>query len=107
MPEGRELRLVRGAGAPEVTASPVDPLALQDKFIAGFEASQVARGFSPLTIDGSIATLHRFLALAAKPAWELKPTDVDDVVAELVQRGIGAVTRRDYVGVFKQFFGVF
>jgi site-specific recombinase XerD len=104
MPEGRELRLVRGAGAPEVTASPVDPLALQDRFIAGFEASQVARGFSPLTIDGSIATLHRFLALAAKPAWELKPTDVDDVVAELVQRGIGAVTRRDYVGVFKQFF---
>ena len=103
MSEAR-LRVIRGVAVPEISSLPVDPWAVQDKFIAGFEASQVARGFSPLTIDGSVSTLHRFLALAAKPAWELSAGDVDDIVAQLVDRGIGAVTRRDYISVFRQFF---
>lgn len=104
MSDRRQLRLVRGVAAPQTTRSPVDPWALQDKLIDGFEATQVARGFSPLTIDGSVSTLQRFLALTTKPVWDLCPADIDDIVAQLVERGIGAVTRRDYVSVFRQFF---
>lgn len=55
-------------------------------------ASQVARGFSPTTIDNGTGVLERFLALAVKPAWELSPSDVDAVMAALIERGVGAVT---------------
>jgi integrase/recombinase XerD len=56
-----------------------------------------------MTIESDNGYLDRFLALAAKPAWELTPVDVDRIVAALVERGCGPVTRRDYVSTFRQF----
>jgi hypothetical protein len=53
--------------------------------VDGFVASQVARGFSRTTIDNGTGVLERFLALAAKPAWELTTSDVDAVVAALIE----------------------
>ena len=70
----------------------------------GFIASQVARGFSSVTIDTGTCVLKRFLALAEKPAWELTAFDVDAVAAALIERGVGPVTRRDYVSTFRQYF---
>ncbi len=104
MVDGRRLRIVDGAAAVARVDDGTDPEAYQALCLAGFEASQVARGFSPLTIDGDSGTLDRFLALAGKPAWELTAGDADQVVADLIGRGVGAVTRRDYVGTFRQFF---
>lgn len=80
-----------------------DPFAYQARCVGGWVASQVARGFSPITIETDNGNLDRFLALTAKPAWELTPLDVDRIVAALVERGCGAVTRRDYVTTFRQF----
>ena len=102
----RQLRAVAGAGA-EVDAvgtGVVSPVDYQAACVDGFVASQVARGFSPVTIDNGTGVLERFLALAGKPAWELTPADVDAAMATLIARGVGPVTRRDYAGAFRQFF---
>jgi integrase/recombinase XerD len=85
-------------------AGVVEPAAFQSGCVDGFVASQVARGFSATTIENGTGVLERFLALAGKPAWELTAGDVDSVVAALIDRGVGAVTRRDYVSAFRQFF---
>lgn len=103
MAERLHLHAVEGTSALPPPAEFVEPLAFQAACVDGFVASQVARGFSPTTIENGTGVLERFLALAVKPAWELTAADVDSVVAALVQRGVGAVTRRDYVGTFKQF----
>ena len=81
-----------------------EPLAFQARCVGGWVSSMVARNFSPLTIEKDNAALDRFLDLAGQPAWELTPADVDRVVQALVARGAGAVTRRDYVRTFRQFF---
>lgn len=102
-----DLRVVHGAAAVvghPADGAPLDPLAFQARCLGGFTASQVARGFSPTTIEIDTGVLDRFLALAGKPAWELTVADVDRVVAALVEQGVGAVTRRDYVTTFGQFF---
>jgi len=103
-----DLRLVPGTATALTDAGvkdqAVDPLTYQARCLGGFVASQVARGFSPLTIKGDNGVLDRFLALADKPAWELTAHDVDQVVAILVERGTGPVTRREYVTTFRQFF---
>jgi integrase/recombinase XerD len=104
MAERPSLQVVRGAAAPAVPGPALDPLGFQASCVGGFVASQVARGFSPVTIDNDTGVLDRFLALAGKPAWELTAADVDRVVATLAERGVGVVTRRDYVTTFKQFF---
>jgi integrase/recombinase XerD len=99
------LRLVQGAAAVAATTGPVeDPWAFQASCLGGWVSSMVARNFSPLTIEKDNAALDRFLALAGQPAWELTAADVDRVVEVLVARGTGAVTRRDYVRTFRQFF---
>ncbi len=105
MPDGRKLRLIGGAVAASIDGPGLDADALQARCIEGFLASRVARGFSPVTIEGEAGVLERFLGLTDKPAWELTAADVDDIVGRLVGRGVGAVTRRGYVGIFKQFFG--
>lgn len=100
------LRVVPGAvGAVALAADDeLDPLAYQARCVGSWVTSMVARGFSPVTIEGDNAILDRFLALAGKPAWELSNADVDGVVSVLHARGTGAVTRRDYVTTFRQFF---
>jgi integrase/recombinase XerD len=67
----RQLRAVAGAGAEvdAVGAGVVSPVDYQAACVDGFVASQVARGFSPVTIDNGTGVLERFLALAGKPAW--------------------------------------
>jgi integrase/recombinase XerD len=97
-------RLITGTGSAVERLEVLDPLPFQMACVDGFVASQVARGFSQLTIDNGTGVLERFLALADKPAWDLTSGDVDSVVALLVDKGVGAVTRRDYVGTFRQFF---
>ncbi|MCO4265240.1 tyrosine-type recombinase/integrase [Pseudarthrobacter sp. MDT3-26] len=101
-----------GAGRQTAIANPqnvldlefIDPSAYQSACVDAFVASQVARGFSQLTIDNGTGVLERFLALAGKPAWELEPEDIDSIMAALIERGVGTVTRRGYVGTFKSFF---
>ena len=79
----------RGFADPRGSRGSVDlPVRLRGRVVA----SQVARGFSPTTIDNGTGVLERFLALAVKPAWELSPSDVDAVMAALIERGVGAVT---------------
>src|SRR5271166_2698468 len=70
----------------------------------GGAASQVARGFSTLTIDNGAATLERFLTACGRPAWEVTCEDIDRVVGGFAQVGMATSTRRGYVSVFKGFF---
>lgn len=104
MAERPRLHSVQGTAALPLVTDVVAPRVYQASCVDGFVASQVARGFSPTTIDNGTGVLERFLSLAVKPAWELTPADVDAVVAALIERGVGAVTRRHYVGTFKQCF---
>lgn len=105
--DGRpDLRLVPGRVdmAVLVVEDDLDPFAYQARCIGSWVTSMIARGFSQATIEGDNAILDRFLVLAGKPAWELSASDVDAVVRALLDRGAGAVTRRDYVSTFRQFF---
>jgi site-specific recombinase XerD len=81
-----------------------DPGVFQQECIDAFVGSQVAQGFSQITIDNGTGVLERFLALAAKPAWEINEHDVDAVIAALVKRGVSQTTRRGYVQAFRGFF---
>jgi Phage integrase, N-terminal SAM-like domain len=74
-----------------------------EECLRAFEASQVARGFSELTIGNGAGTLARFLVACGRPAWEVTREDVDRVVGELAAQGLAASTRRLYVQVFKNF----
>jgi integrase/recombinase XerD len=112
----RRLRMVEGAGG-LVGAEAVgrsddgparcapDPGVFEQECIDAFVASQVAQGFSQITIDNGTGVLERFLALAAKPVWEITEHDVDRVIAALVKRGVTQTTRRGYVQAFRGFFG--
>ena len=111
----RRLQVVRGAGG-LVGAEAVgrggdgpargapDPGALQHDYVEAYAASQVAQGFSQITIDNGSGVLERFLALAGKPAWEITEDDVDRVIAVLVKRGVTQTTRRGYIQAFRGFF---
>ena len=98
------LRVVSDNSPGAQLADDMEPMEFQRQCVDGFVASQVARGFSALTIDNGTGVLERFLALAEKPAWELTAFDVDAVVAALIERGVGPVTRRDYVSTFRHYF---
>lgn len=89
MAERLGLHSVQGTAALPLTGDVVAPLTYQAGCVDGFVASQVARGFSPTTIDNGTGVLERFLSLAVKPAWELTSSDVDAVVAALIDRGVG------------------
>jgi hypothetical protein len=65
-----------------------------DAFVAGW----VARRFSQLTIDNGTGVCERFLSISGNPALELEPEDIDAIMAALIDRGVGPVTRRGYVG---------
>lgn len=97
---------MEGAGGAACGASGAapDPVAFQRECLEAFVASQVAQGFSQITIENGIGVLERFLALAGVPAWEISERDVDRVVAVLVERGIGQTTRRGYLQAFRGFF---
>ena len=90
---------LRGAAGRAGAAAPPP----QEKCLRAFEASQVARGFSELTIGNGAGTLARFLAACGHPAWEMTREDVDRVIGELAAQGLAASTRRLYVQVFKNF----
>ena len=65
------LRVMRGGAggaAAEAVGLAVDPVAFQEECLRAFEASQVARGFSELTIGNGAGTLARFLAACGRPA---------------------------------------
>jgi hypothetical protein len=63
-----------------------DPGVFQQECIDAFVGSQVAQGFSQITIENGTGVLERFLALAGKPVWEITEHDVDRVIAALVKR---------------------
>ena len=113
---GRRLRVVEGAGglggaeavgrrADGPARCAPDPGVFQQECIDAFVGSQVAQGFSQITIENGTGVLERFLALAGKPAWEITAHDVDRVIAALVKRGVTQTTRRGYVQAFRGFFG--
>ena len=89
---------------PALSGAPPDPEVFQAGCIEAYQASQVARGFSQLTIDNGTGTLERFLASCGHPAWEVTQDDIDRVVGVLAAAGMATNTRRGYVSVFKGFF---
>jgi integrase/recombinase XerD len=97
------LRIVAGGAAAEAVGASPDPAAFQEECLRAFGASQVARGFSELTIVNGSGTLQRFLDACGRPAWEVTREDVDRVVGELAAQGLAASTRRGYVQAFKNF----
>lgn len=100
------LRVVPGeaaVAAAEAIGLALDPVAFQEECLRAFEVSQVARGFSEVTIGNGAGTLQRFLAACGRPAWEVTREDVDRVVGELAAQGLAASTRRLYVQAFKNF----
>jgi integrase/recombinase XerD len=103
--DGIGLRVVRGGlgAAAGASAAATEPAAFQEECLRDFEASQVARGFSDLTIGNGAGTLRRFLVACGCPAWEVTREDVDRVVGELAAQGLAASTRRCYVQAFKGF----
>lgn len=100
------LRVLNGgsAAAPDMVAV-VDPMAFQQRCLEAYEASQVARGFSPVTMENGAGVLARFLTACEKPAWEVTREDVDRIVGDLAQQGRAPATRRGYVQAFKNFHG--
>jgi site-specific recombinase XerD len=96
------LRLVQGSIEP--CAEPPEAAAYQSLLIEGYIASQVARGYSELTIGNGTGTLERFLLLCERPVWEVRREDVDRVVGALAAAGLSTSTRRGYVSIFKGFF---
>jgi integrase/recombinase XerD len=101
--DGGSLHLVTSArpGLPGVLPGPD---AYQAACVEAYQASQVARGFSPLTIGNGAGTLERFLEACGRPAWEVTREDIDRVAGELAAAGMAASTRRGYLSVFKGFF---
>jgi integrase/recombinase XerD len=97
------LRVVAGGAAAQAAGTPPEPAAFQEECLRAFAASQVARGFSELTIVNGGATLQRFLDACGHPAWEVTREDVDRVVGEFAAQGLAASTRRLYVQAFKNF----
>jgi len=55
----------------------------------GLCVSQVARGFSPITMENGAGWWTGFLVACGRPAWEVTRDDVDRVVAELDHSGLG------------------
>ena len=97
----RGLRVVQGG----TTAAPhvLDPELFQAQCLEDYAASQVARSFSPITIESGSGVLERFLNLCERPVWEVTREDVDRVVGHLAKLGLSASTRRGYVQAFKGF----
>lgn len=100
--DGSRLRVVRGA-APVPAEDLSDPDAFQARCVEEYVSSQVARGFSPVTIENGTGVLERMLGLLGRPAWQVTREDVDRVVGDLAVQGIAASTRRGYVQAFKGF----
>lgn len=99
---GRELRLISGQTvAAEGPAS--DPYYYQTQLVEAYVTSQVARGFSDITIENGTGILERFLARVGRPVWEVTKEDIDRVAGELASQGIGSTTRRSYIQAFKSF----
>jgi len=99
------LRLVSGGAEPLRVEAVTDPAVFQDACLEAYAVSQVARGFSPVTMDNGAGVLERFLAACGRPAWDVTRDDVDRVVAGLSAQGLVASTRRGYVQAFKGFHG--
>jgi integrase/recombinase XerD len=99
------LRVIQGTLEPAaaVAVVPADPARFQADCVEAYVASWTARGFSPVTIENATGVLDRVLAALGRPAWEVRPEDVDRVVGELAAKGIAASTRRGYVQAFKGF----
>lgn len=97
------LRLVSGGAELAKVEVAADPAVFQDACLDAYGLSQVAPGFSPITMDNGAGVLERFLAACGRPAWEATREDVDRVVAGLSAQSLGASTRRGYVQAFKGF----
>jgi len=96
------LRVVRQRAAAPSEPVP-DALVYQEQCIEAYLSSQRARGFSANSIRTGAGTLRRFLALAGRPAWELRTEEIDRVVGELASRELAGSTRRGYLQAFKGF----
>lgn len=99
---GRELRLIEGQKLVFEGPAP-DPDYYQNQLVEAYVASQVARGFSDITIENGTGTLERFLARVGHPVWEVTKEDIDRVAGDLASQGIGSTTRRSYVQAFRTF----
>ena len=97
------LRLVSGGAKLSRVEVAADPAVFQDACLEAYAVSQVARGFSPITMENGAGVLDRFLVACGRPAWEVTRDDVDRVVAGLTTQGLAASTRRGYVQAFKGF----
>lgn len=82
----------------------VDPLSFQAECVAAYEASWIARGFSPVTMENESGVLARMLVLIGRPAWEAGVEDIDRVVGAMAVQGLSTATRRGYVQAFKGFY---
>lgn len=103
---GSGLRVVRGGAEPTAAREePPDPWEYQRQCVEAFVASQVARGFSEVTIGNGVGVLERFLDACRRPAWEVEAGDIDRVVGEMATAGLATSTRRGYVQAFKGFYG--
>ncbi len=98
----RQFRLVSGdeTGAHE---SPADPDHLQALWAEEFVTTMAARGFSPTTVEAAIGSLDRVLGVCESYVWELDAAGLDFVLTELAAQGVGADTRRKYLGELVRF----
>jgi integrase/recombinase XerD len=97
------LRVLPGAVEAAGVGDDVDEESFQRACVEAYEASQVARGFSAVTMENSSGVLDRFLVACGKPAWRVTREDVDRVAGALAGQGLAASTRRGYVQAFKGF----
>lgn len=97
-----QLRLV--SGEPTVALETAgDPDHCQALWAEEFLAAKAARGFSPATMESAIVRLDRVLGVCDRYVWELGAADLDTVLSELAAQGVGATTRRGYLGALVSF----
>ncbi len=98
----RQFRLVSGDAVVAQQGS-ADPDRCQALWAEEFVTTMTARGFSPTTIEGAIVRLDRVLGVCGSYVWELDAAGLDYVLTELAAQGVGADTRRKYLGELVRF----
>ena len=98
--DGIGLRVVRGGAgsAAEASVPMPDPVAFQEECLQAFEVSQVARGFSELTIGNGAGTLRRFQLLDVVPRFRscesVQLLAASPAVGEVVRSQVRSLKRR-------------
>lgn len=104
----RGFRVVQGQLDAENTAvERADPLAFQADCVAAYEASWIARGFSPVTIENGVGLLGRALDLLGRTAWEADVDDIDRLVVVWLPTACRARSGADMFRRSRVFTGFF